>query len=89
MGTLLMRLLLACISISAAACLAQTSLAAEGRKSPGKFDRIAEPGDAANRTLLVIVRAFAAQPATIHQNTQFRDDARGDLRRGECHRSYA
>jgi hypothetical protein len=62
MGTLLMRLLLACISISAAACLAQTSLAAEGRKSPGKFDRIAEPGDAANRTLLVIVRAFAAQP---------------------------
>ena len=66
MRKVFMRLLLACISVSAAACLVQVSLAEADRETPGTSTESPNPVVQWNRTLLVIVRTPGAQPATIH-----------------------
>jgi hypothetical protein len=71
MGKVFMRLLLACISVSAAASLVQTSLADEGRETAGTSTESPNPVVQWNRTLLVIVRTPGAQPATIHPTRSF------------------
>ena len=71
MRQVFMRLLLACISVSAAACLVQVSLAEADRETPGTSTESPNPVVQWNRTLLVIVRTPGAQPATIHPTRSF------------------
>jgi hypothetical protein len=72
MRKVLIRFLLACASLSAAASLVHAaSLAKGGQETAGTSTQSLNPVVQWNRTLLVIVRTPGAQPATIHPTRSF------------------
>jgi hypothetical protein len=72
MRKVLIRFMLACISLSAAASLVHAASLAEGaQNTAGASTQSLNPVVQWNRTLLVIVRTPGAQPATIHPTRSF------------------